>query len=119
MSAMPAMSERARTIGRHRVGLIRVNPAGGRGHCNADDRSHILARAGDLASSTDRTKVRDALEQVRNDGGRVRQFDRPFTPERDDALQRSDLFFARFRADGASTPSQRVGTKTARAATRA
>ena len=74
------------------------------GFGHAYDLTHILARAINLAGSTDRAKVRDALEQVRNYNGLVRKFDRPFTPDRHEALRQSDLFFTRFRADGALVP---------------
>jgi len=74
------------------------------GFGHAYDLTQILARAINLAGSTDRAKVRDSLEQVRNYNGLVRKFDRPFTPERHEALQQSDLFFARFRADGVLVP---------------
>lgn len=88
------------------------------GFGHAYDLTHILARAINLAGSTDRAKVRDALEQVRNYYGLVRKFDRPFTPERHEALQQSDLFFARFRADGALIPIERGSAKPLRASVR-
>jgi len=88
------------------------------GFAHAYDLTHILARAVDLAGSTDRGKVRDALEQVRNYDGLVRKFDRPFATDRHEALQQSDLFFARFRADGVLVPIERGSTKVAQAAVR-
>jgi branched-chain amino acid transport system substrate-binding protein len=88
------------------------------GFGHAYDLTHILARAINLAGSTDRAKVRDALEQVRNYSGLLRKFDRPFTPERHEALQQSDVFFARFRADGALIPVERGSAKPAQAARR-
>jgi branched-chain amino acid transport system substrate-binding protein len=84
------------------------------GFGHAYDLTHILARAIDLAASTDRAKVRDALELVRNYDGLVRRFDRPFAPDRHEALQQSDLFFARYRADGALIPIDRIGPKPVR-----
>ena len=88
------------------------------GFGQAYDLTHILARAINLAGSTDRAKVRDALEQVRNYNGLVRKFERPFTSDRHEALQQSDLFFTRFRADGALVPIERAGARTTRAAAR-
>lgn len=83
------------------------------GFGHAYDLTHILARAIDIAGSTDRAKVRDALEQVRRYDGLVRRFERPFAPDRHEALLRSDLFFARFRADGALVPLEGSGTRPA------
>jgi branched-chain amino acid transport system substrate-binding protein len=84
------------------------------GFGHAYDLTHVLARAIDLAGSTDRTKVRDALEQVRNHDGLLRRFPRPFTPEHHEALQQSDVFFARYRADGALIPVASPSTKARR-----
>lgn len=66
------------------------------GMAHAYDLTRILARAIDLAGTTDREKVHDALEQVRDYPGLVRFFRRPFTPERHEALARGDLFMARY-----------------------
>ncbi len=74
------------------------------GFAHAYDLAHILVRAINIAGSTDRSKVRDALEQVTNYDGLVRNFARPFTPDNHEALQASDVFFARYRADGALVP---------------
>ena len=84
------------------------------GFGQAYDLTHILARAINLAGSTDRAKVRDALERVRNYNGLVRKFDRPFTPDRHEALRQSDLFFTRFRADGALVPIEGLLPRAAR-----
>ena len=84
------------------------------GFGHAYDLTHILARAINLAGSTDRAKVRDALERVRNYNGLVRKFDRPFTPDRHEALRQSDLFFTRFRADGALVPIEGLLPRAAR-----
>jgi len=71
------------------------------GVAHAYDLTHILARAIDLAGSTDRTAVRDALEQVKNHAGLIRRYTQPFTPSRHDALDLGQVFMARFAADGA------------------
>ena len=71
------------------------------GVAHAYDLVHVLARAIDLAGSAERARVRDALEQVSDYTGLVRHYDRPFTPERHDALGPEDVFMARYAADGA------------------
>lgn len=70
------------------------------GLAHAYDLTRILARAIDLAGSTDRRKIRGALEQVRLEDGLVRHYDRPFTPERHEALGPEDAFLARWTAAG-------------------
>ncbi len=69
------------------------------GLAHAYDLARILALAIDRAGTTDRTRVRDALEQVRNYAGLVRDFPRPFAPGRHDALNRSDVFMARYATE--------------------
>lgn len=76
------------------------------GLAHAYDLTHILARAVDLAGSTERSKVRDALEEVRNVPGLVRDYPRPFAPNRHEALDTRFVFLARYRADGALVRSQ-------------
>ncbi len=71
------------------------------GMAHAYDLTHILALAITKAETTDRTKIRDALEQVRNYDGLIKSYPRPFTPERHEALDPGDLFMSRFRNDGA------------------
>lgn len=75
------------------------------GFGHAYDLVHILARAVRMAGGTDRAKVRDALETVRNYDGLVRRFERPFTAERHEALGPGDIFFARYRPDGTLVPA--------------
>jgi len=74
------------------------------GFGHAYDLTHILAKAIDMAGTTDRAKVRDALEQVTDYDGLVRRFDRPFSPQNHDALTLSDVFMARYHADGTIRP---------------
>lgn len=74
------------------------------GMAHAYDLMHILARAIDKAGSTNRDRVRDTLEQVRNYQGLVRHYDRPFTPDVHDALGPQQLLIARFRSDGRILP---------------
>jgi branched-chain amino acid transport system substrate-binding protein len=74
------------------------------GLAHAYDLTHILARAIDLAGSTDRPKVRAALEAVRDYDGLIKRYARPFSPVRHEALEPRDLFIARYREDGALAP---------------
>lgn len=71
------------------------------GVAHAYDLTHILALAIDKAGSTRRADIRDALEQVRNYRGLVKNYPRPFTPERHEALAEGDVFMAAFAPDGA------------------
>lgn len=71
------------------------------GVAHAYDLTHILAKAINLAGSTDRTKIRDALEQVKNYDGLVKRFPQPFTKTQHEALTLNDVFMARYAKDGA------------------
>ncbi|CAO3432486.1 ABC transporter substrate-binding protein [Azospirillum doebereinerae] len=74
------------------------------GFVHAYDLTHILARAIDLAGTADRVAVRDALERVENYTGLVKAYDRPFTPDRHEALTEKELLMARFTRDGVLVP---------------
>jgi branched-chain amino acid transport system substrate-binding protein len=74
------------------------------GLAQAYDLVHILARAVDLAGTTDRSRVRDALEKVRFGDGLVRRYGQPFTATRHEALSPEDLFLARWDARGVLVP---------------
>jgi branched-chain amino acid transport system substrate-binding protein len=74
------------------------------GLAQAYDLVQILARAVELAGSTDRRLVRDALERVRYDDGLVRRYGQPFTPARHEALGPEDLFLARWDDRGVLVP---------------
>jgi branched-chain amino acid transport system substrate-binding protein len=71
------------------------------GLAHAYDLTHILARAINLAGSTDRAKIRDALEQVRDYSGLIKHWPRPFSHDNHEALAPADVFMARYRHDGA------------------
>jgi branched-chain amino acid transport system substrate-binding protein len=75
------------------------------GVAHAYDLMHILAKAIDLAGSTDRKAVRDALEKVRTHRGLVKNYAPPFTPARHEALSARELLIARYRADGVLVPT--------------
>ena len=70
------------------------------GVAHAYDLTHILARAVDLAGSTDRAAVRTALEQVRDYDGLIKHYPQPFTPARHEALSQQEVFMARYATDG-------------------
>ncbi len=74
------------------------------GFAHAYDLTHILLRAIDLAGTTDRAIVRDAMEQVENYHGLVRYFPRPFNPTNHEALGPEDVFMARYQNDGTIRP---------------
>jgi branched-chain amino acid transport system substrate-binding protein len=71
------------------------------GVAHAYDLIHILARAIDLAKTTDRPAIRDALEKVRGYRGLVRDYEHPFSATRHEALSPGEVFLARFASDGA------------------
>jgi branched-chain amino acid transport system substrate-binding protein len=75
------------------------------GVAHAYDLMHILARAIDLAGSTDRKAVRDALEKLRQHRGLVKVYAPPFAPGRHEALGARELLIARYRADGVLVPT--------------
>jgi branched-chain amino acid transport system substrate-binding protein len=72
------------------------------GVAHAYDLTQILARAIDLAGSTERMAVRNALEKLPPYAGLIRKYAPPFTPGRHEALSQSDIFMARYSpSDGA------------------
>ncbi|MFC0252887.1 ABC transporter substrate-binding protein [Massilia consociata] len=75
------------------------------GVAHAYDLMHILAKAIDLAGSTDRKAVRDALEKVRVHRGLIKTYAPPFSPTRHEALGERELLIARYRADGVLVPT--------------
>jgi branched-chain amino acid transport system substrate-binding protein len=76
------------------------------GVAHAYDLMHILARAIVLAGTTDRKRVRDALEKVRNYRGLIKHYAQPFTASRHEALGESELMIARYRHDGVLVPAR-------------
>ena len=77
------------------------------GTAHAYDMTHILAKAIDLAGTTDRPAVRDALERVKFHDGLVRRYAPPFTATRHEALGTAQLLMARYRDDGVLVPAER------------
>jgi branched-chain amino acid transport system substrate-binding protein len=74
------------------------------GIAHAYDLTHLLARAINQAGSTDRRKIRDALENLPPYDGLVKRYARPFTPQRHDALGPEQVFMARYSADDRLLP---------------
>lgn len=75
------------------------------GVAHAYDLTHLLARAIDKAGTTDREKVRDALEKLGPYEGLVKHYHQPFSRDRHEALGPEQLFMARWRSDGVLVPS--------------
>ena len=74
------------------------------GFGHAYDMMHILAKAVEIAGSTERAKVRAALEHVSNHSGLITFYEKPFTAQRHDALSIEQLFMAKYRKDGVIIP---------------
>ncbi|MEM9441846.1 MAG: ABC transporter substrate-binding protein [Pseudomonadota bacterium] len=74
------------------------------GVAHAYDLVHILARAIDLADSTDRLHVREALERVQNYSGLTRHFEQPFTRTKHDALDATSFQLGQFDKNGTIRP---------------
>lgn len=104
--ARPAAWRRFVAAARPRYGIERPEQiAAPVGVAHAYDLMHILALAVERAGGTERPRVRDALEQVRDYDGLIKRYPQPFTPTRHEALDQSDLLLARYRAaDGALVP---------------
>lgn len=79
------------------------------GVAHAYDLMHLLARAIDKAGSTDRAKVRDALEKLGPYDGLVRRYSAPFAADRHDALSPAQIFFARYTPDDRLIPIKPAG----------
>jgi branched-chain amino acid transport system substrate-binding protein len=73
------------------------------GFAHAYDLTHLLALAIQQAGSSDRTAVRNALERLPAYTGLVRHYKRAFTPKNHEALDSSQVFMARFLANGTLT----------------
>ena len=77
------------------------------GVAHAYDLMHILAKAINLAGSTERSAIRDALEKVREHRGLIKLYKPPFTPTRHEALGPAELLMARYSRDGVLVPAQK------------
>lgn len=79
------------------------------GVAHAYDLTHLLARAINKAGSTDRRKIRDALETLGPYDGLVRRYAQPFTPSRHDALSSDNILFARYTTNDRLVPLRTTG----------
>ncbi len=77
------------------------------GVAQAYDFMHILAKAINLARSTERSAIRDALEKVPEHRGLIRLYQPPFTPTRHEALGPAELLMARYNREGVLVPAQK------------
>lgn len=103
--ARPAAWRRFVEAARPRYGIERPEQiAAPVGVAHAYDLMHILALAVERAGSTERIRVRDALEQLREHDGLIKRYAPPFTATRHEALDERNLLLARYRADGALVP---------------
>lgn len=67
------------------------------GIAHAYDLTWLLVMAIQKAGSIERARVRDALETLGPFEGATRYYDRPFTPERHEALSINEVFFAQYQ----------------------
>ncbi|MDH5559724.1 MAG: ABC transporter substrate-binding protein [Deltaproteobacteria bacterium] len=74
------------------------------GFGHAYDIVHLLAKAIEAAGSSDRSKVREALEEVSDYRGLVKYYKKPFSPTDHNALEMSDVFMAVFDKQGVLKP---------------
>lgn len=74
------------------------------GVAHAYDLTHLLARAIDEAGSTNRARIRRAMESLGRYRGLVKDYRHPFTKQRHDALSADLLFFARYNSKDELVP---------------
>lgn len=74
------------------------------GAAHAYDTVHLLALAIDTAKTTSPQKIRDALEKLPPFQGAVRHYTRPFTNQRHDALDKSQVLFVKLTPSGQLIP---------------
>lgn len=74
------------------------------GVAHAYDLTHLLARAINKAGSTDRKRIRDAMEQLGPYQGLVQKYAVPFTPQRHEALSPANVIFAHYTDDDKLIP---------------
>ena len=74
------------------------------GAAHGYDTVHLLAKAIDTAKTTSPHKIRDALEKLPAFHGAVRHYNKPFTPHRHDALDKSQVLFVKLTPSGHLIP---------------
>ncbi|MEN8131091.1 MAG: ABC transporter substrate-binding protein [Pseudomonadota bacterium] len=110
-NAEPDKRDQVMTIARELFNINTIEEVAspvGLGH--AYDLTHILARAVDIAGSTNRNAIRDALERVKDYRGLTGNYPRPFSAENHDAMKPEQVFMARYRKDGAIVPLSEIPT---------
>lgn len=70
------------------------------GVAQAHDLIHLLVMAIEKAKSTERKKVKEALEDLPSYDGITKSYKRAFSSEKHEALDESDFFMAKFSSDG-------------------
>ena len=74
------------------------------GAAHAYDTIHLLAKAIDTAKTTSPEKIRDALEKLPPFQGAVKHYTQPFTHQRHDALDKSQVLFVKLTPSGQLIP---------------
>ncbi len=77
------------------------------GAAHAYDLVKMLAMAITKAGTTDRVKVREALEHLPPYEGVVKYYERPFSPQKHDALALEDFYLAKYDSRGIIIPVYR------------
>lgn len=103
-AAARVVAAHGRLFGTHGARTI-ASPVG---VAHAYDLTHVLARAVNLAGTTARPAVRDALERTGPYEGLLRRYAQPFTPQRHEALDESVVMMCRYARDGALDPVRPV-----------
>ncbi len=68
------------------------------GIANAYDAAHLTALAIAKAGSTDGPKVRDGFYAIDSYDGLIKSYNKPFSPQNQDALSANDYIFTYFKA---------------------
>jgi branched-chain amino acid transport system substrate-binding protein len=74
------------------------------GAAHAYDMVHLLASTIKINKTTDPKKIRDGLEQLPAFNGAVRNYSQPFSKDRHDALDKSQLLFVKLTPSGRLIP---------------
>jgi branched-chain amino acid transport system substrate-binding protein len=74
------------------------------GAAHAYDTVHLLAKAIETAKTTSPEQIRDALEKLPAFEGAVKRYNKPFTPQRHDALDKSQVLFVKLTPSGQLIP---------------
>ncbi len=69
------------------------------GTANAYDAMHLLAKAIDLAGSTDGDAIREALYKIESHEGLIKTYEKPFSADNHDALGPDDYIMVHYEGD--------------------